>query len=215
MIIKIKDFNKADEVISKNFVKEWNELNEVLKSLPLYLKSSEQRGKKGNLVFDPVGSNMFIKEELMKKNWISPIPIPSEYSCLGIDIDFGKVGILIEVQYSHYAFLLNNTLRSELFYKIKFEIDNKPLKLVIIITKSNMFPSANSSLYYEQAVEQLLAIANHSIFNVPIRLIGLFENNGNNISALWTKYLSNTSRKIKEQNEISVNIFNNKIKKSI
>lgn len=38
-----------------------------------------------------------------------------------------------------------------------------------------MFPASNSTLYYEQAVNQLTALIKYQVFDVPIRLIGLFE----------------------------------------
>ncbi|MEH2284834.1 MAG: hypothetical protein V7K90_26540 [Nostoc sp.] len=58
---------------------------------------------------------------------------------------------------SNYPFLLNNTLRSELFFKAKTEFVGYPTNLVIIVTKALMFPASNSTLYYEQAVNQLTA----------------------------------------------------------
>ncbi len=87
--------------------------------------------------------------------WLVNIPIPVDYSFLGTDIDFGKAGVIVESQFSNYPFLLNNTLRSELFFKAGTIFAGHPTQLVILITKALMYPASNSTLYYEQAVRQL------------------------------------------------------------
>ncbi|MEP0875545.1 hypothetical protein NDA00_06790 [Funiculus sociatus GB2-M2] len=166
--------------------------------MPLHLKASGQAGIEGNPIFDPVGTNEYIKSALVKLGW-SKILIPAEYDFLGKDIDFGKTGAIVEVQFSHYAFLPNNTLRSELFFKAGTHFVGQPTKAVVIVTKSQMFPASNSSLYYEQAVNQLTALAQNKVFDVPIRLVGLFEAKNENIPVKWTVYEKPTSRKIVAQ----------------
>ncbi|MCD4783537.1 MAG: restriction endonuclease [Candidatus Eremiobacteraeota bacterium] len=179
----------------------------MLVNLPLHLKASDQKGKQGTPIFDVVGTNNFIKEKLVEKGWINSIPIPSNYSFLGTDIDFGKSGALLEVQFSNYPFLLNNTLRSELLFKSKFKVGDIETKVVIIVTKAHMFPSSNSTLYYEQAKHQLNAMAKNALFAVPIRLVGLFEETNKRIPAIWTKYTSKRySRKISKQKDIVIEI---------
>ena len=90
------------------------------------------------------------------------------YQSLGTDVDFGSAGAIVEVQFSHYALLLNNTVRSQLFFNTNTSLTGQPVRVVIIVTKSQMFPAANSSLYYEQAVNQLTVLS-ASLFNVPLR----------------------------------------------
>ncbi|MDZ8031252.1 hypothetical protein [Nostoc sp. DedSLP04] len=53
-----------------------------------------------------------------------------------------------------------------------------------------MFPASNSTLYYEQAVNQLTALAKNQVFDVPIRLVGLFEQQNTIVPIIWTEYLS-------------------------
>lgn len=168
--------------------------------MPLYVKASFQAGIQGNAVFDPVGTNEYIKAELVKLGWKANIPIPTQYRFLGKDIDFGKAGAIIEVQFSHYAFLLNNTIRSELLFNTQLPLTGIPTQLLIIIAKSQMFPAANSTLYYEQAINQLNLLAGY-VFNVPIRVVGLFELRNANVPAKWTVYNDQTSRTILTQEE--------------
>ena len=158
--------------------------------MSLHIKPSDQSGIQGNPIFDPVGTNEYIKSNLLQLGWQANIPIPSEYKFLGKDIDFGKLGVIVESQFSNYPFLLKNTLRSELFFKAGIIFAGKATQLVVLITKAWMFPASNSTLYYEQAVQQLTALTKYKVFDVPIRLVGLFEQQNTTISVTWTVYSS-------------------------
>ncbi|GAX34769.1 hypothetical protein NIES3585_07710 [Nodularia sp. NIES-3585] len=158
--------------------------------MPLHIKASDQAGIQGNPIFDPVGTNEYIKAAFINRSWQSNIPIPAPFKFLGTDIDFAKSGIVIEIQFSNYPFLLNNTLRSELFFKSKTEFAGCQTNLVILVTKALMFPASNSTLYYEQAVNQLTALAENQVFDVPIRLVGLFEESNTTVPVVWTEYSS-------------------------
>ncbi|MDJ0798661.1 MAG: restriction endonuclease [Calothrix sp. MO_167.B12] len=169
--------------------------------MPLHIKPSDQSGIQGNPIFDPVGTNEYIKSNLLQLGWQANIPIPSEYKFLGKDIDFGKLGVIVESQFSNYPFLLKNTLRSELFFKAGIIFAGKATQLVVLITKAWMFPASNSTLYYEQAVQQLTALAKYKVFDVPIRLVGLFEQKNSTIPVTWTVYSSpRYSRTVKIRN---------------
>lgn len=156
--------------------------------MPLHLKASDQAGLQGNPIFDPVGTNEYIKRELLQIQWRANIPIPDKFKFLGTDVDFLKNGLLIEAQFSNYPFLLNNTVRSELFFKARTQLGNSDVDSVGIITKAHMFPASNSTLYYEQAVKQLTELASHNVFDVPIRLIGLFEDRNQDVPVTFTEY---------------------------
>jgi hypothetical protein len=199
MIVKYSDYNNSHQVIQHNYQQEWNEINSILRSMPLYLKASEQANKIGSPIFDPVGINDHIKVELKKYRWLTNIAIPQGYEFLGTDIDSGKKGIIVEAQFSNYPFLLNNVIRSELFYKSKLSLTTQPTALVIIITKAHMFPASNSTLYFEQAQKQLSSLLKYNIFDAPIRLVGLFENQDSQIGIVWTEYTNRYSRKIAQR----------------
>ncbi len=117
MQLQVTDFNNAGNIISGNSSQEWKEIQNILLEMPLHLKASDQAGLQGNPIFDPVGTNSYIKEKLVSQKWAANISIPVEYSFMGTDVDFGKSKIIIEVQFSNYPFLLNNILRSELFFQ--------------------------------------------------------------------------------------------------
>lgn len=119
MQIRCKDYNEAGAVLGEHFSAEWRDIEAVLKAMPLHLKPSDQKSIKGRPIFDPVGTNEHIKSRLIAGNWRANIPIPSELTFLGTDVDFAKAGVVAEVQFSNYPFLLNNLLRSELFFKEK------------------------------------------------------------------------------------------------
>ena len=58
----------------------------------------------------------------------------------------------------------------------------------VVLTKGHMFPASNSTLYFEQARDQLNALATHRVFDSPIRLVGLFAPRTGTIPVTWTEY---------------------------
>jgi hypothetical protein len=190
LIIQITDFNDASTVIADAHIAEWNELERALLEMPLHLKASDQAGIQGRKIFDPVGTNQYIKAALTSSEvaWHANFRIPSEFAFLGTDVDFCKSGLLLEVQFSHYSFLSNNLLRSELFFKAKTELAGRAVGAVVLITKGGMFPASNSTLYYEQAVNQLTSLAKNKVFDIPMRLVGLFEVTGEPVHIKVTEY---------------------------
>ena len=150
-------------------------------------KGSDQRGKENNYIFDPKGTNEIIKSELIKKNWTPNLKIPDDFNPLGKDIDFFKDGIIVEVQFSNYPFLLNNVVRSELFFK-NANILNKKIESLVIITKVKAFPSSNSTLYFEQASNQLDLLSKNNLFSIPIILIGLDCEIDKKQKIVWSEY---------------------------
>ncbi len=189
MQIRTTDFNGAGELLSSAYAPEWRSVETVISQMPLHLKASDQAGIVGSAIFDPVGTNAFLKRELTEHGWHDTLPIPPQYSFLGTDVDFGRRGVLLEAQFSNYPFLLNNVLRSELFFKGGVRLaDGVSPECVVIITKAHMFPASNSTLYHEQALEQVSELARHRVFDVPMRLLGLFEPVNSEVAAVWTEY---------------------------
>ena len=155
MIIQFQDYNSANEVIDNYYKKEWSVLKGTIEEMPLYLKASDQKGKQGQPVFDNKGVNRHLKALLKREAWHDTIQLGEDLDFLGTDLDFGKRGLILEVQFSNYPFLLNNIIRSEVLFKSHFQFDDIPVDILLIITKAHLFPAANSTLYYEQAIGQM------------------------------------------------------------
>ena len=183
MIYMLKIYN-----ISENEIKDKiTDVYDVIDKIKIHLKGSDQRGKKNTYIFDPKGTNEIIKSELIKKNWTPNLKIPDDFNPLGKDIDFFKDGIIVEVQFSNYPFLLNNVVRSELFFK-NSNILNKKIECLVIITKVKAFPSSNSTLYFEQASNQLDLLSKNNLFSIPIILIGLDCEIDKKQEIVWSEY---------------------------
>jgi len=188
----------------------WDKLLKTINSIPLHLKESDQEGLQGTLIFDPVGTNQIFQEKLETLGWSSKVKIPDEYEFLGTDVDFMQDDIILEVQFSNYPFLLNNVVRSFLFKKNEGSINNKSPKGLILISKCKMFPSSNSTLYYEQGKKQLDVLASPNVFDLPIRLVGLNENTGSDVECVFTKYKkARYSREIMKRTNTRCNIESN------
>ena len=206
MLTKIIDYNNADQIIKNNFKREWLELKSILIKMPLFLKESQQKGKDNQLTFDPIGTNNYVGIELVKKKWCKDIEIPKEFCSLGTAIDFGKNNIVLESQFSNYPFLSNNILRSEIMFRSKCRIDQiGSIKLLIILTKDHAIPSANSTLYCQQARNQVKF--SEKIFNLPIRLISLHCKYNEKINANVVTYKKRYSRDLVNQKEINCKLI--------
>jgi hypothetical protein len=186
--VQVTDFNGADAIFAGSHFAQWTEISASLAAVPLHLKASDQARKIGAPIWDAVGNNAAIRTGLEARGWQARIPIPAPFKFLGTDVDFVKDGAAIEVQFSNYPFLLNNLLRCELFFKGRIQLDGAVIQVGAIITKAKMFDASNSTLYYEQAVNQLSALAANNVFDVPLRLVGLFEPYGPAIPVEWTTY---------------------------
>ncbi len=174
MLVEITDFNNATGVLAEHYGDDCIKIEEALHDMPLQLKASDQKGIQGVPIFDPKGANARIKEMLEAKGFQSAFPVPQNFRCFGTDIDFVSNGLLVEAQFSNYPFLLNNLLRAELFFKKGTPLPKMAMRVAVIITKAHMFPASQSTLYYEQARDQLGVLAESGAFDVPMRLIGLF-----------------------------------------
>jgi len=188
MQLRISDYNNAAHVLADHYADTYRHIEEVLSALPLQLKASDQDGKQGTPIFDPVGTNAEIKSALEERGIQSNFPVPPEFAFLGTDVDFASGGMLVEVQFSNYPFLLNNLLRSELFFKSQTPMPDAPMRAAVIVTKAHMFDASNSTLYYEQAENQLGALAENGVFDVPMRLIGLFAPRNEPFAAAFNEY---------------------------
>ena len=207
MEIRITDFNNPDAVLTKTHVNEWKQVLATIEAMPLHLKASDQQGKQGSLIFDPVGTNAYLKANLDPFGWRAS-KIAAEYSFLGLDVDFAKSGVILEAQFSNYPFLLNNLIRSEMFFREKVRFDGAPTSVVVIVVKAAMYPASNSTLYYEQALNQLNGLAKFKLFTVPVRLIGLCSPLDQEIDATVMGYsAARYSRTVSESTPMKVRII--------
>ena len=202
MLLEVSDYNGSERLFSGPFESHWTEIASTVAQMLMHVKASDQAGISGTPIFDPVGTNKHLRSELIARGWRSKIAIPSEYGFWGTDIDFGKNSTILEVQFSNYPFLLNNILRAEFFFRETISLEDNEVRVAIIITKAHMFRASNSTLYFEQAKQQLDGLSRFGMFNVPIRLVGLFECTEADISCVWTEYTnSRYSRTVRHQQQ--------------
>jgi hypothetical protein len=187
MQLQLADYNGADALCAGAFATEWREIETALAAMPLHVQGSDQAGKQGTFIFDPKGTNSHIKDALGALGWGIGTRIPAKWKSFGKGVDFTKRGMLVEVQYSNYPFLLNNVIRSEMFAKVGVEIGGSVPEILVVITKAHMFDASNSTLYFEQGSGQLAVLERERLFSFPVRLVGLAAARGDT-TATYTKY---------------------------
>lgn len=203
------DLNNFVETADPSLV---DEVMKVVSAAPLHVKASDQAGKQGRLIFDPVGSNEYFKNELVLRKWSSRVPIPNAQQALGIDVDFGKGSHLLEVQFSNYPFFLNNIIRTNVLFTTGTVLKTMgAIRAAVIITKAKLFEASNSTLYYEQAVEQAQFLVAGKTVTVPLRLIGLMADRDSIVDAVLTHYHApRYSRTVVQQEQIKIRVGGDK-----
>ena len=191
MAYAFTDYNGAETLFRGRGepAKRWRELAAVLDSLPVYLQGSDQDRKVGTPIFDPKATNAHLTVASKAVGWC-PIAVPPALTMFGDDWDAGKGSVLAEWQFSNYPFLWNNIIRTEAVFQGKVALEGmSPVAGLVVVTKSGMFPSSNSTLYYEQAAAQINAVSTLRAFQVPIRLVGItLAIECVEVDAVWTKY---------------------------
>ena len=74
------------------------------------------------------------------------------------------------------------------FFFKNANILNKKIESLVIITKVKAFPSSNSTLYFEQASNQLDLLSKNNLFSIPIILIGLDCEIDKKQKIVWSEY---------------------------
>ena len=95
MDLKATDFNNPETILTTTHAEQWQQVLNALETMPLHLKASDQDGRQGSLIFDPVGTNAYMKTRLAPSGWRAT-KIAPEYDFLGIDVDFAKSGVILE-----------------------------------------------------------------------------------------------------------------------
>jgi hypothetical protein len=185
----ISDFNGADTYLTGAGSREWADLDAVVSAMTLQLQPSDQARMNRTPIFDPKATNLYLTNETTKLGW-NKIPVPGTLTEFGLDWDAGKNETLGEFQFSNYPFLWNNIIRTEGVFRSNIALQNmRGVKVIVIITKSGMFPASNSTLYYEQAKAQVSAAVGFNAFTVPIRLVGLvLSPNTQQAEVDWNEY---------------------------
>jgi len=191
----VEDFNGAGMYYSGQGAREWADIDGIVRRLPLYFQASQQAGIGGSPIFDPKATNAFLTAQSAALGW-RVIAVPHDLTEFGTDWDGGKGASLAEWQFSNYPFLWNNVIRSEAVYKSRIQLQGlQPVEALIVVTKSRVFPSSNSTLYYEQAKAQIQAVTKFGAFSIPIRLVGLTIPPGTTaVTVTWSEYPGRYSR---------------------
>lgn len=203
----VEDFNGADAYYAAGGAAEWADLKDVVNRLPLYLQASQQAGIGGRPIFDPKSTNAFLTTEAKSKGWNS-IAVPNDLTEFGTDWDAGKGSTLAEWQFSNYPFLWNNVIRSEAVFKGKMKLGGlKLIQALIVVTKSGLFPSSNSTLYFGQAKAQLQGVMKFGTFSIPIRLVGLtIPDAATEVEVIWSEYAGRYARDTLKQTKKTMKV---------
>ncbi|HEV2974439.1 MAG TPA: hypothetical protein VGX69_05520 [Solirubrobacteraceae bacterium] len=205
MFAEIADFNGADQYFKGPGSAEWAAIAKIVDKLRPSFQPSRQAGIRGEPIFDPKATNFALSSAALRRGW-NVVPVPATLREFGDHWDAGKSGTLAEWQFSNYPYLWHNVIRTQAVFQQRTPLSGlAATEALIFVTKSGVFPSSESSLYYEQAKAQLAAATRLNVFDVPIRLVGLSIRPGQRrFKATWTVYPARTRRKIVTQGPVEI-----------
>jgi hypothetical protein len=207
MEFELTDFNGSDAYYGGDGAGEWRDIDNILRRKPIFLQGSGQAGRIAMPIFDPKATNAYLRAESEKLGW-RVVRVPKDLTAFGVDWDAGKGSSLAEWQFSNYPFLWNNIIRTEVVFKDRIALLGlNPIKALIVVTKSGIFPASASTLYYEQARAQIQRLAKLGTFTIPIRLVGLTLKPGTKaVTVTWSDYPARYSRAVEKTAEREVEV---------
>jgi hypothetical protein len=171
MRFKRESFNDGDEVFSDNFSDELDEIEDVLSEALYQVKHTTEAGKEDQLIFDPVGTNAILQNELKDRNWELGVNLDTDDYSGGKDIDIYKNNVAGEIQFSHYTSLDSDMNRLERLYEGKLQLEgNRDVEAGVVIVVAQQMPTSNSVSHYDQA---LTRAAPQSLFVTPTLVYGI------------------------------------------
>ena len=116
MNITTEDVNDAQNILEQNFLALYNELLNILDQCEYQMQASHQRERMGNTIFSPSITNKVLKTFFENYGWEANVPLLNPGYNTGKDVDFYKDGIVVEVQFAHYALMTSDAARLEALF---------------------------------------------------------------------------------------------------
>lgn len=170
MKFKVDASNKGAQVLNDKFESELEDIRTALERTDYHVKKCNQKDRENETIFDPIGTNAAIKNELVNLGWDAGVGFVDPGYSSGKDIDFWKNGVGVEVQFSHYTSLDSDMNRLERLYEDVLELKgNREVKAGVVVVVSQDMPTSQSVAHFQQAVER----AAKSISSIPTFMFGI------------------------------------------
>jgi len=161
--------NDGEDLLRTKFPSEHRDICTVLSTIVCPMKESQQSGKQGVWIFDPIGMNAILREQLTMRGWKAKVPL-AERRKAGNDVDFYKNGVVIEAQFGNFAYLQSDVARLEALHTGVVQLrGSPPVELGVLITVQKNMPRANSVSDFEIATTRAVIIAR----TIPLVVFGL------------------------------------------
>lgn len=177
---------KGEEIIMKNFKKEFFEIEKIITSIKadkLKIKKSKEKTMPGKMLYSPIALNKAFKKEFLKLGWKmvrEKCVYPKQYYIKNYlsdnvskgafrEMDFVKNKLGIEVQFGKYAFMVYNvSAKMTIFHKLG-HID---VGVEIVPVKKIASQMSTGVSYFEQFIWDLEKRGVSNI-DIPVLVLGL------------------------------------------
>ena len=175
----------GEKVLEEKYPNELEEIYEIISSIDAErykTKISEEKGRKGQLLYNPKELNAAFEREFRKRNW-EKVKIPVTYSAKYYvneyrpkikegayrEMDFVKNKVGVEVQFGKYAFMVYNVAAKMTIFKKRGIIE---VGVEIVPVKEMQMLMSTGVSYFEQVVWDLETRGEADI-DIPVLILGI------------------------------------------
>lgn len=121
-----EEVNNALAYLQASRNAELNEILSVLDNALYQMQLCGQQGRESELIFSPSVSNTVLEDALVSLGWEAGVPLANPGYDTGKDVDFYKNGVVVEVQFAHYALCMSDISRMERLYSGGLQLQPSP-----------------------------------------------------------------------------------------
>lgn len=154
---------------------ELREIQEVLSGLDYHAQICRQRTREQEMIFSPSLNNAAISGAFTALGWDIGVPLLNPTPESGRDVDCYKNGVVIEVQFAHYALLsadvarMERLFRGELRLRTRTDGRHRPVNVGVEIVVDRTMPTSNGVARWDQLKDRAAPLAQ----TLPLLMVGI------------------------------------------
>lgn len=179
-------FNDPKGIVEANYKTELAEIEQAITAIEAhkhYVKVSEEKTKKGRLLYSPIALNKGLDEELIPMGWVKhrvPCDYPTQYYVGDYkapklnkgafrEIDYVKNRVGVEIQFGKYSFMVYNVAAKMTIFHNLGLID---VGIEVVPVKELATKMSSGVSYFEQFLWDLEQRGTSNI-DIPVLVIGI------------------------------------------
>lgn len=163
-----RSFNNGLTVFRQDFKGIQSEVEDAITDSEYQVKHTFQKGRENELIFDPIGTNLVLREEVNKQGWATEVNLDNPGYDRGRDIDIAKGNVAGEIQFGNFAYLDADCNRLQRLYDGRLQLEGgQEVRAGIVIVVKQGMPTSQSVSHFQQATQRAAPTALVNNFTCP------------------------------------------------